>query len=154
MKMSSSFRSFVEHTFLSSSLTFQMRSFWVCGQDPAAEIPVFSKERNPTKKGTGPHPVLLCLQPPKPVTSTGTCAPSHIPVDVKVNPEPGLPENTVEGGETMKGPGEGCSPGTRDPGINPSETNPGDLGKNLEGPVYWTNMWHLREMGCDSFPPI
>lgn len=55
--MSSSFRSFVEHAFFSSSLMFQIRLFWACAREPAAERPAPLKERNPT--GGRLHPGLL-----------------------------------------------------------------------------------------------
>lgn len=49
LKMSSSFRSFVEHAFFSSSLTFQIRSFWACVRQPAAERSALLRERSPTR---------------------------------------------------------------------------------------------------------
>lgn len=57
LNMSSSFRSFVEHAFFSSSLMFQIRLFWACAREPAAERPAPLKERNPA--GGRLHPGLL-----------------------------------------------------------------------------------------------
>lgn len=56
LKMSSSFRSFVEHAFFSSSLTFQIRSFWACERQSAAERSALLRERSPTRGRVHPGP--------------------------------------------------------------------------------------------------
>lgn len=56
LKMSSSFRSFVEHAFFSSSLTFQIRSFWACVRQPAADRLALFRERSPTRGRVHPGP--------------------------------------------------------------------------------------------------
>lgn len=124
LAMSSSLRSFVEHAFFSSSLMFQISSFWAYGRDPAAEGPALPKAGNPREGGA---PTL------------SRCVCKHILV------WPGLqsPREHHERWGVTKGCGEGCGPGARAPG----ETDPRRHREEPEAQVYRPNSWQLGEAG-------
>lgn len=124
MAMSSSLRSLVEHVFFSSSLMFQISSFWAYRGDPAAEGPALPKAGNPP--GGGAPTLSRCISK-----------------DILLWPGSQSPrEHRGRWGATA-GRGEGRGPGARAPG----KTNPRRHRQELEAQAYQPNSRQLGEAG-------
>lgn len=129
LKMSSSFRSFVEHAFFSSSLTFQIRSFWACVRQPAADRLALFRERSPTRGRVHPGPFGSHHSPASQPCSERSC---RIPRTL-------LPARGIVS-ESAWGLGTGV------PGTSPSETNPRTHKQEGTGFIC-PNTQHRREEG-------